>query len=139
MRGSHPLEVSKHHAAGVRQQRWGALFSSLRLLALNAIMIAGCGTAAAATGRATAKTARTERLGSLRTGFFGHNHDTSRLCFHRRLRVWRSQRSPAIMDQVLKTMGCDIQCGGIKRVLVVRCRPGALRTQDAVNSIFNLQ
>jgi hypothetical protein len=43
------------------------------------------------------------------------------------------------MYQVLETMSRDIQGGGIKRILVVRGRSGALLTQDRVNSIFDLQ
>jgi hypothetical protein len=46
--------------------------------------------------------------------------------------IRRAQQIPAIMDEVLQTMGRDIQGRGIERVLVL-VSGGALRTQDLVD------
>ena len=42
------------------------------------------------------------------------------------------------MDEVLKTMGGDVQSSGIERIFVVGSRSGTLRAQDLVDLIFDL-
>ena len=53
------------------------------------------------------------------------------------LGIRQTQRRPSVVYQVLKTMGGDVQCGGVERVLILRCRFGPLRAEHLVDFIFD--